>query len=130
MSDDSFDSIFPDDQPQDPLEMSANPGLYNMLKPPRADLGEAESSVDAFLREVSVLRVRHRIPEVLVLAAVHFVPDPAKPDDTVAIKGVAYGHPDYRAQLGALAFNTYTLPTIQQAEALQGLAMNQGKKEP
>lgn len=117
------------DDPIDPLEVGANPGLYaSVSKPPRPDVRTADNDVTAFLREVAVLRVKHRIPEVLVLAAVHFEPSAENPADSVAIRGIAYGHPDYRAQLGAMAFNTYTLPVINQADALRALAMQKEDK--
>lgn len=105
----------------DTKDYGPNPELYERLAKPYGTKEEADHSVKGFLLAVKKLREEYGIPEVLVMAAAHFTPD-EKTKETVTVRAVAFGSPEFRAQLGALAFNQYTLPEIERAEQLRNLA--------
>lgn len=97
-----------------------DPDLYGRMAEPYVDRAEAEKAVEAFLERVQVLREECRIPELVVVAAVHMTP--GEHGVTSAIGSVARGSSQNIAQLGAYAYRRYTVPTIQAAKQLADLA--------
>ena len=101
--------------------MGPNPDLYDRLSKPYVDRSDGEEQMDVFMRRVQELREEYGIPDVLLVCSVHFTPVEGE-KETIACKAIAYGHPDTSAQLGALAFQAYTLPVIQQGDKLHAMA--------
>lgn len=98
-----------------------NPDLYDRLSEPYADRSDGDEQMNVFMRRVQELREEYGIPDVLLVCSVHFVPAEGE-KETIACKAIAYGHPDTSAQLGALAFQAYTLPVIRQGDKLRAMA--------
>ena len=105
----------------DDAESGPNPELYAKLSQPYPDRAAAEHILTGFLMAVKKLREEHGVPELIVLAGAHFTPEP-QASGTVAISAAAFGDPGFQAKLGALAYNMYTSPVIDQAEQLRNLA--------
>lgn len=99
-----------------------NPELYARLSKPYLNRGEADHSLNAFLLGVQKLREECGIAEALVIAGTYFDGDEK---ETVSVKALAMGSPEMRAQLGALAYQQYTLPEIERAERLAQIASGQ-----
>jgi len=104
-----------------------NPELYARVSKPYPTAVQANEQLNKFLHGVKALREELGIAEVLVLGAVHFVPDTGL-KETMSVKALALGSPDARAQLGALAFQQYTAPEIERAEELRRLATEGGPR--
>ncbi len=111
----------------DDPDYGPNPELYDDLSEPYNNKADADEALKGFLLAVKQLREDYAIPEVLVLAATHYSPAPGE-KESVSVRAVAFGHPDFRAQLGALAFNSYTLPVIERAEELRAMATAPGPR--
>lgn len=97
-----------------------NPELYERLSKPFDSKKDADGVLAAFLSEVKKLRETYLIPEVVIIAAAFF--EPAEGEQTTACVALALGSPEYRAQLGALAFQQYTAPEIERGERLRKMA--------
>lgn len=102
-------------------EYGPNPELYAKLAERYESKEEADFALKGFLLAVKKLREEFRVPEVMVHGACHFKPE-NEGKKAVTIRAAGFGAPEFRAQLGALAFNTYTLPEIERAEQLRALA--------
>lgn len=109
-------------------EYGPNPELYAKLSRPYASKEEADHSLKGFLLAVKKLREEYNIPEVLLIGACFFDPEEGE-KETVTIRAVVFGSPEFRAQMGAMAFNTYTLPEIKRADQLRNMAMSNPPKK-
>lgn len=113
---------------EDALGFGPNPELYKRLSLPYATAVASDNALNDFLVGVQELREKCGIAEVLVVAAV-YVDSPDKATNTAA-KALAMGHPDMRAQLGALAFQQYTAPVLERADSLRKLATARPGSQP
>lgn len=105
----------------DDKDYGPNPELYAKLSQPHKTQEEADFALKGFLLAVKKLREEYGIPELLVIGACYFEPR-ADSKNTVSSRAVAFGAHEMRAQLGALAFNAYTLPELERAEQLRDIA--------
>lgn len=112
---------------QDKPVVGPNTELYDQLAQPYPSRDEAESNIDAFIAGVQKLRAQLRIPEAIVVCATYFSPDNGG-SKIAACKAFGMGHVEYRARLGALAFQAYTLPEIDHADELRSIAMGDTAK--
>lgn len=97
-----------------------NPELYERLSEPVENKAVADERLRDFMAQVKELREECGVPEVIVMAAVYHV-DP-KEKVLGAIQSLALGNPTAHADLGALAYLTYTKPSIERAEKLRAIA--------
>lgn len=107
--------------PPDPAKPIHDPDLYKRMCEPRSE-AEADASYKAFYREVSVLRERHRIRELAIVAAISVT-----------------GHPNTRLYVGSRGDST-ALPSLvavalgnlrrRESERLDALARGEGEQTP
>lgn len=124
----SSDNMTQEEETLDEALGGPNPELYKRLSAPYATAVASDNALNDFLLGVQELREKCGIAEVLVVAAV-YVESPDKATNTAA-KALAMGHPDMRAQLGALAFQQYTAPVLERADALRKLATARPGSQP
>ena len=104
-----------------------NPELYERLSQKVSDPDVADERIIAFFRDLKRIREQHGIPELLVVCGVHH--EPVEGSNTnIVVRVGAYGDPDMPATLGAVAFNTFTLPEIERGEKLSRVAGGAGRK--
>lgn len=117
-----------EDEPVD----GPNPELYDRLSTPYLTQEDADRRLLAFLRKVQQLREEMEVSDVVVMCTNHYEKQASAADDpgdkVSSVRTLALGHPDIHAELGALAYQHYTLPLIQRASKLAKIAVIPEKK--
>lgn len=96
-----------------------DPDLYASMSKPYESKEAADAAIERFMVGVKKLREECRIAEVVMLVANHVVIDDKQ---TMSCQALALGNPDFRAELGAMAFQTYTAPALERAKRLRAMA--------
>lgn len=94
-----------------------NQARYEQCAKPHASTEDAHKSLAAYLADVGELRVKHQVPEVIVVAAAY-----TGEKKETAVLSAGFGDSRTHPELGALAFKIYTAPAIARARKLQQLA--------
>ena len=104
---------------QEKPEFGPDPELYARMSKPYESKEAADAALKRFMLGVKALREECGIAEVMMLVANHIT---AETKNTVSCQALALGSPDFRAELGAMAFQMYTAPALERAERLRKMA--------
>jgi hypothetical protein len=85
-------------------------------------MGDAEEAARAFYADVSSLREKHKIPEVIIVVGMNVTS--LQSDTSMAVDVCSFGDPRVAPVLGFVAYREFAAPTIKQAERLKKLAWN------
>jgi len=94
-----------------------DPNLYERMAAPCETQAAAQAALDDFMTRVRRVREESRVPEVVVVMAAHH-----KESDKMAINSFAPGSSGAAPLLGAVAFNLYAKPQIDEAKRLEKIA--------
>lgn len=108
---------------QEKPEFGPDPELYARMSKPYASQAEADASIKRFMLGIKKLREECGIAEVLMMVANHV--DAAATGagkNTVTCQALVLGSPDFRPELGAMAFQLYTAPFLERADRLREMS--------
>ena len=97
-----------------------DPELYARMSKAYESREDAEAALRRFMLGVKKLREECGVAEVMLLVANHYVGPGTK--TSVSCQSMTMGSPDFRPELGALAFQTYTAPSLERADRLRRMA--------
>ena len=102
-------------------EVHQNHELYERLSEPYPNRECANAALDEFRNRVRALREELRIPEVLLVAAVHMLEGP---DNEIksTVGSLSLGNSGCAGDLVAIAYANFAVPEIKRAERLQRMA--------
>lgn len=101
--------------------MGPNPKRYEIASRPHSSESEATNALGQYLAEVSRLREKYRIPEVVIVAATRYIN--ADKQETVC-QAASFGNQRFAPELAACAFGTYVTPILERARNLESIAAN------
>ena len=100
-----------------------NPELYAKLAEPHATVEVAKEKMAAFLEELYEIRVKHGIPEVLVVAVAYANETVDEKEHVRTVCEIfTVGDSRNAPDLAVLAYRELALPLIQRAEGLYKVA--------
>jgi hypothetical protein len=103
-----------------------NEERYKIASEPHADEDVAAHALHAFFHELGALREKHKIPEVVIVAAAYHGEGDYK--QTVA-QAAAFGNERTFPDLAAAAYRIYVLPILERAEDLAAASSNRKRKK-
>ena len=113
-----------EDKQEEKSKFTPNQDRYAIASRPHACESDAGDALNAFFTEVSKLREKHQVPEVVIVAvAYHINADEKEP----VTHSAAFGDKRLSAALAAAAYGTYTASVIEQAKYLESLAAGSGR---
>ena len=104
--------------------LGPNQKRYEIASRPHATMGDAEEAARAFYADVSALREKHKIPEVIIVVGMNVAN--LESDTSMTVNVCSFGNPRAAPVLGSIAYREFTAPTIKRASRLKKLA---GKEE-